>query len=80
MLTYTDPAKVTGARATDTPIYGRTASGYGRKIPTRYMLHYAGRWRRVYVMQYGNAGAAYVEMRGRVHHLDTDTEHALQLL
>lgn len=37
-----------------------TASGYGRRIPSRYMVLWEGRWRRVYVCQYGNAGTAYI--------------------
>jgi hypothetical protein len=37
-----------------------TASGYGRRIPSRYMVRHNGRWRRVYVCQYGNAGTAYI--------------------
>lgn len=77
-LAYTDPALVTGTRQTDTPLYGRTASGYGGKIPTRHMVQYAGRWRRVYVMCYGNAGTAYVVVNGADHVLDTDTEYKLQ--
>ena len=52
-------------RHTAQPNYGRTASGYGSKIPTRYQVELLGRWRRVYVMQYGNAGSAYVVYQGR---------------
>lgn len=77
-LTYTDPALVTAYRATTTPLSGQTASGYGGKIPTRYMIRYAGRWHRVYVMQYGNSGSAYIHKGGQVHHLDNDTEHHLE--
>ncbi len=36
-------------------------SGYGRKIPTNYMLQTEdGRYRRVYCMCYGNSGTVYV--------------------
>jgi hypothetical protein len=51
---------------TDAPRYGYPASGYGRKIPTRHWVRLTGdtRWRRVYVMQYGNAGSPYVVVRG----------------
>jgi len=40
-----------------------TASGYGRKIPTPYMVQLPGspRWRRVYCAIFGNAGTCYVE-------------------
>ena len=37
-----------------------TASGYGRRIPMRYMVQWHGRWRRVYYCNFGNAGTAYI--------------------
>ena len=37
-----------------------TASGYGRKIPTRYMVQLNGRWRRVYCCIFSNVGTCYV--------------------
>ena len=37
-----------------------TASGYGKRIPTRIMVKFEGKWRRVYVCQYSNAGTAYI--------------------
>ena len=54
------------------PTYGQTASGYGAKIPTRYWARLDGerRFRRVYVMQYGNAGSPYVRVRGEDVFLD----------
>ncbi len=76
-ITYTDPTQVADTRITATPTYGRTASGYGPKLPTRYMIRYLGVWRRVYVMQYGNSGSAYVIVRGVDTFLNTDTEHRL---
>ena len=41
-----------------------TASGYGNRIPSRHMVRWQGRWRRVYVCQYGNAGTAYIGKPG----------------
>jgi hypothetical protein len=40
-----------------------TRTGYGRKIPTSYMVKLPGgkRWRRVYCCQFSNAGTCYVE-------------------
>lgn len=73
---YTDPARVSGMRVTDVPRYGAGAF-YGPKLPTRYMLTYAGRERRVYAMSYGNAASVYVVVAGNDVFLDTDTEHAL---
>lgn len=37
-----------------------TASGYGARLPSLYMVRYLGRWRRVYVACYSNAGTAYI--------------------
>lgn len=37
-----------------------TASGYGSKIPTRYMIKFNGRWRRVYARCYSNAATCYI--------------------
>jgi hypothetical protein len=39
-----------------------TASGYGKRIPTSYMVQLPGspRWRRVYCTIYGNSGTCYV--------------------
>lgn len=38
-----------------------TATGYGAAIPSRLMVKFNGRWRRVYVRQYSNAGTAYIK-------------------
>ncbi len=37
-----------------------TATGYGSKIPTRYMVQYNGKLRRVYCRIYSNAGTCYI--------------------
>ena len=37
-----------------------TASGYGRRIPTRYMVRHNGKWRRVYCCIYSNIGTCYI--------------------
>lgn len=37
-----------------------TATGYGRRIPSRYKVFYRGKWRRVYVRRISNAGTAYL--------------------
>ena len=61
------------------------ATGYGKKIPTRYMVKYESgkryensRWRRVYMMQFGNAGSAYILIRNKVVFLDSNTEVKLR--
>jgi hypothetical protein len=79
-LQYTDSQLVTDARVTDVPRSGQTASGYGGKVPTRYMLKYAGYWHRVYAMAYGNSASVYIIVKGEDFFLDTDTEYNLQAL
>jgi hypothetical protein len=37
-----------------------TATGYGKRIPTRYMVKHNDRWMRVYSCVYSNAGTAYI--------------------
>lgn len=37
-----------------------TATGYGCRIPTRNMVLFNGKWRRVYVCQFSNSGTAYI--------------------
>jgi hypothetical protein len=59
------PTGITGIRVTDQPGYGRTASGYGGSIPTRYMAECLdSRERRIYMMQYGNGGTPYIRIDG----------------
>lgn len=81
-LTLTAPASWPGGRYTRPELVedvkvtpSRFHHGYGAKVPTRYLVRYAGRWRRVYVMIYGSGGSPYVVVGGAVAHLDTDTEH-----
>lgn len=38
-----------------------TATGYGKAIPSRTMVKYNGRWRRVYVCIFSNSGTAYIK-------------------
>lgn len=37
-----------------------TASGYGSRIPTEYMILLHGVWRRVYCICYSNAGTLFI--------------------
>lgn len=37
-----------------------TASGYGKRIPTEYMVKFNGKWRRVYCRIYSNNGTLYI--------------------
>jgi hypothetical protein len=51
-------------RETETPRSGQTLTGYGAKLPSPYMVRHEGRWRRVYVANWGNAGTAYIGKPG----------------
>jgi len=63
-IAYLDDKRVTAKRATTPPIH-RSASGYGSKIPTQWLLQIDGkRWHRVYVVQWSNAGSCYVLVGG----------------
>ena len=37
-----------------------SASGYGSRIPTEYMVWSASRWRRVYCVCWSNVGSLYI--------------------
>ena len=37
-----------------------TATGYGKKIPTRWMVRFNGKFRRVYCAIYSNNGTCYI--------------------
>jgi hypothetical protein len=41
-----------------------TASGYGKRIPTRYMVEHNGRWYRVYCCIFGATGTLFIESKG----------------
>ncbi len=74
---WTEPASVTGVRTTDVPEGGRAAAGYGGRIPTASMIEDPGKWRRVYVMVYGNGSTPYVLVKGEEFILDVDTQHQI---
>jgi hypothetical protein len=42
-----------------------TATGYGSKIPTVYVVQWQGRWRRVYAACFGNAASTYIGKPGQ---------------
>ena len=76
-LAHTDSGKVSGFKVTEQPNYGRDAQGYGMKVPTRYMIRYDNRWRRVYCILISNNGSLYLDVKGVRHFLDQDTEWEL---
>lgn len=83
---YTNPAFVSAFAADDEQPVNPYRSGYGAKVPTRYRVKYGKTshesmtWRRVYVMQYGNAGSPYIVYRGDWIFLDSDTQSRLESL
>ena len=52
------------AKTTPLPYSGQTQTGYGSRIPTHAMVKWAGKWRRVYVARFGNAGTVYIGKPG----------------
>jgi hypothetical protein len=70
---------VTAAKVTDTPRH-YSATGYGPKIPTSYMLQCWGVWRRVYVVNYGNSGSTYVIRGGVSHYLSPGVNLILETI
>lgn len=60
-VAYLTRDAIVAARVTEEPRYGRSADGYGRKIPTRYQVQLKDkRWRRVYVCCFSNSGTAFI--------------------
>ena len=64
---------ISDAKVTEAPVQ-RSATGYGHKLPTPYMVRISNRWHRVYVMNYGNAGSSYVIRNGKEHFLSPGAE------
>lgn len=77
-ITWSDPALVTAVSCHGQPPANPYATGYGRKIPTRYSVRYGQRWHRVYAMCYGNTSTLYLHSRGEELVLDDETEYRLQ--
>jgi hypothetical protein len=69
----------TDAKITEAP-RNNSVTGYGPKIPTRYMFRIANRWHRVYIAQYGNSGSAYVVIGGQDHYLAGSAEFVLETI
>ena len=47
-------------KETKTPGKGRTQSGYGRALPTPYLVRFNGRWRRVKAICFSNCATLYI--------------------
>src|ERR1035438_6527241 len=61
-----DSHEVTAAKQTAMPMYQQTASGYGSKLRTSYMIQLDARprWYRIYCICYSNAGSIYAVVKG----------------
>jgi hypothetical protein len=55
---WTQEVKV---KIVDAPRSGMTQSGYGKAIPTQYMVYFFGKWRRVYCCIFSNIGTLYIK-------------------
>ncbi|URY12621.1 hypothetical protein [Shigella phage ESh21] len=47
----------------------KTATGYGKKIPTSWKVRYLGKLRRIYQDVYSNSGVSYIIVSGKKLHL-----------
>ncbi|ATE86352.1 hypothetical protein Sf18_gp78 [Shigella phage Sf18] len=43
----------------------KTATGYGKKIPTSWKVRYLGKLRRIYQDVYSNSGVSYIIVSGK---------------
>lgn len=61
-----DTFQTSELEAKDAPLWWQnaglcfTASGYGKRIPTRHLVKFNGKWRRVYCCIYSNSGTCYI--------------------
>jgi hypothetical protein len=69
--------RVSDAKITEAPA-NRSVTGYGPKVPTRYMVRIGTRWHRVYMAQYGNSGSAYVVLDGSDYYLSSGVSEILE--
>lgn len=76
-LTRLIAGRINDAKITEAPL-NRSVTGYGPKVPTRYMVRIGTRWHRVYMAQYGNSGSAYVVLEGSDHYLSSGVSEILE--
>ena len=51
-----------------------TATGYGKKIPTQYMVKHNNKWKRVYCSIFSNNGTYYIMNKGETLVVDSFQE------
>ena len=49
-----------------------TASGYGKKLPTQYMVNLGNKWHRVYCVCFSNSGSIYIISKGERYLVDLE--------
>jgi len=52
-------------KETVVPLKGTTLSGYGKALPTPFMVQYTGKWLRVKNVCYSNSGTLWVLANGK---------------
>lgn len=62
MFTNSIDKRYMDVKVTEPPV-NRSVSGYGMAIPTRYMVKYKNKWRRVYCSIFSNIGTLYIDKR-----------------
>ena len=63
-IKYLEASEVSEVKVTSEPRYRQTATGYGRKLQTHYMIRIGTRWYRVYCVCYSNVGSLYIIRKG----------------
>lgn len=63
-------------RTTDVPRSGQTQSGYGKRLPTQYMIKRGTRWHRVYCVCYSNIGTLYIRTKDVTQGIVVDIYYA----
>lgn len=51
-------------KVVEPPTKGQTQSGYGKNLPTHYMVQHQGIWLRVKCVCFSNAGTLWASVRG----------------
>lgn len=51
------------ATQTEIPWKGRTSTGYGKRLPTSYMVKWRKRWYRVVCICFSNSGTTYIRVK-----------------
>ena len=78
-MTRIDANQIVAVKTTKEP-FSRSQTGYGAKLPTRFMVQLEDKqWRRIYVACYSNSGTAYVQTKADKFCVFTpDAEYKIQ--